>query len=575
MSSLHDGNYETWQIWQENYFLNLTFEKIVFLLVFLSSSIGFSQEAPSDTSLDPQLPLSLSLVDAVRLTLEKNPNIQLQQKQTEISAGIVQQEKGEFDLSITANVVQGVTHTPRTEFDLDPGFNLGEGDADKTIKVDDTSQYRIGLSKPTRFGTRFTAGAEVTRFNDNLNQEIASNRGLIFFSVNTPLLKGAGRKAAGAAEKAAKYNNEAELLMLIHTTADSILKTVSSYWDCIQAQRVYQILEERKTRAAKLVDDIKRIVDADELPKAELDQVRADSSEKQSESINAFQNFLVARQQLGLTIGLPLENLTGFPIPNLEDSIPEPNLEQDISYISQLPYLQGSLSRRTDYHALMKIQKSVETLLKAARRNLLPRLDFNLQFSYAGLEEGSQSRSLFRSLDPSDLVGLSALGILSMDWPFGRNKAKGNLKRLEAVHQQSFIRLQDLSRQVFSEILVAGEELKSTAKAFQKAKEANEMFENAVGNEEKKLKLGVSTLIDLIATEDRFTSSKINVLGAQIRYTKALVKLRFATGTLLQRKDYQYSALGFEDLTSLPPISKPQSNSKSSNPIMRKLPYER
>ena len=134
----------------------MTFEKMVFLLVFLSSSIGFSQEAPSNTSLDPQLPLSLSLVDAVRLTLEKNPNIQLQQKQTEISAGIVQQEKGEFDLSITANVVQGVTHTPRTEFDLDPEFDF-LGNAHKTIKVDDTSQYRIGLSKPTRFGTKFSA----------------------------------------------------------------------------------------------------------------------------------------------------------------------------------------------------------------------------------------------------------------------------------------------------------------------------------------------------------------------------------------------------------------------------------
>src|SRR5208337_3640691 len=58
---------------------------------------------------------TIGLVDAVRLTLAKNPDIQLHEKQVEIGHGSLQQATGQFDSTVGLTVGGSVNNTPLSQ----------------------------------------------------------------------------------------------------------------------------------------------------------------------------------------------------------------------------------------------------------------------------------------------------------------------------------------------------------------------------------------------------------------------------------------------------------------------------
>ena len=63
------------------------------------------------------------------------------------------------------------------------------------------------------------------------------------------------------------------------------------------------------------------------------------------------------------------------------------------------------------------------------------------------------------------------------------------------------------------------------------------LFERAVINEEKKLRAGTSTLLDVISQRDRLTSARQSQVSAHLALALALARLRFETGTLCPEAD--------------------------------------
>ena len=70
-------------------------------------------------------------------------------------------------------------------------------------------------------------------------------------------------------------------------------------------------------------------------------------------------------------------------------------------------------------------------------------------------------------------------------------------------------------------------------------------------NEERKLRAGTSTLINVISQRDRLTAARQGEVSAQLALALALVELRFATGTLLAAEG-ETKAVRYSRLTTLP-----------------------
>ena len=68
---------------------------------------------------------------------------------------------------------------------------------------------------------------------------------------------------------------------------------------------------------------------------------------------------------------------------------------------------------------------------------------------------------------------------------------------------------------------------------------AAKVYEESVRNEEKKLKAGLSTLINLVLTRDRLTGAQASSISGLRDYAVALLNFRFVTGSLFESQATQ------------------------------------
>lgn len=504
---------------------------------------------------------TVGLLEAVRMTLALDPSIRLQEKQIDFTKGVLQNVSGQFDLGLDTSLSRGITRTPRTQFERTN--SLSPALAGRLTTVLDEIDSHVGLKKQFRSGITVGPALDVTRIADNLDQQRAVNRADINFAVKVPLLKGFGRKATGAAEEAARIEYEASSLDLKQTIATRVLNTATAYWSCLAAAKQLQILRQSESRASNLVEQVKALIRGEELPASDLKQVEADSAGKAAARFAGEQQLYQARQNLGLAIGLPLEKLSTAPLPL--DMFPAAAPAPLILHSPQV--LQDSLGRRADYQSLLKAQQAAEILQVAARKNLKPQLDLNVQVGYASLEEGSQFARYYGTLEARRLAGANALAMLSLEWPFANNQARGLLLQRESLTEQTRIRIRDLARTIGSGILVAVNNLEQSLAQLEKAEVATFNYQLAVTNEWQKAQIGTSTIINVITTADRYADAQINRIAARSRYASALVQLRFETGTLVSPANAGGDSISLEDLITVPSLEPPSPQNQKRDPV--------
>ena len=98
--------------------------------------------------------------------------------------------------------------------------------------------------------------------------------------------------------------------------------------------------------------------------------------------------------------------------------------------------------------------------------------------------------------------------------------------------QQSAIRAQDLARNIGSGVILAFSDLERSTQQLLMAIQAANLYRQAVENEREKLRIGTSTIINVITLGDRLSASLLSEIGGKARYANALVRLRFETGLL-------------------------------------------
>jgi outer membrane protein len=515
--------------------------------LFLKSLACFICVAPLQAQAPPDLPKEIRLLEAIRLTLQSDPQIQIQEKQIQVSQGISRQAAGAFDWTMETALSQGLVRTPRTEFER---FQLGSFTNAANL-VEDITHYRLGLRKQFRSGIAVSPGFEATRIADNLDRDRALNRANVNLVIHIPLLKNFGTDATGAFERAARISAEAATLEFQHTIANRLLNATTAFWNLLAARRQLEILHGSEARASNLVVRVQDLVNAGEFPGAELEHVRADFAEKSAATVAGAQRLVAARQTFGLALGLSPGQLNSTPLP--ADAFPEtpgliaPGLFQNPKFLEQ------SLQRRADYLASLKNESAAEVLLAAAQKNLKPTLDLELEVGYAGLMEGSQFQRYYSSLDPRNSGGLNAFGSLRFEWPFGNNAARGLWLQRQGVLDQTRLRTLELARTISSSLHVAISELIRAMEEFKNLQTAAGHFRAADENEKEKLRLGTTTVLDVITTADRLANAQLNAVAGQARVAGAVARLRYELGLLVAAGADRDITLREEDFITLPP----------------------
>lgn len=492
------------------------------LLAFCLAAGLSAQERP--------LTEGLSLAEAVRLTLENDPNLRLEEARLRSAQGALLSSRGTFDTVISSDLSDTETDRPVSAI------------ATQTQAVISNS---LGLSR--RFRSSFSIEPELELLRTDPSGVGAVNVGTFSLTLRQPLLRGRGRTNATAPERSAERGVAAGRLDVRQAAAERVLVVGSQYWLARAAALNVGVLRETEERARELLETTRRLIEADVIPAAELVQVEADLVASETARIGGEQALFEARQDLGREIGLERAAIAALPIP----SDPFPALAP-----AEVPapeeadrFVTAALRRRADLLAARERRDASEILRRAADSDLKPQLDLVLIPSYTGLVEGTDPGSFFAPLY-RNVPGASAEVNLTLSWPTANSQARGELVQLESALEQSVL-LEDLvTRRIAADVPTALDAVSRSAEQLERATLAVRLFEQALVNEEKKLRGGTSTLLDVISQRDRLTSARQAEVSAQLALALALLELRFETGTILPEGDL--SIMDAAVLTTVP-----------------------
>lgn len=491
-------------------------------------------------SAPPATAQELGVLDAVRLALENDPNIAIGQAQLAGAQGALLGAAGQFDPVVTSRVDQVESDTPLSE---------------STSREERSLESAVGVSKQFRSGLTVTPEAGISRVDVPGGAVNALNVGTLAFAFRQPLLQGRGRTVTTANERSAEREVAASTLDLEQTTAERVLAVVSQYWTVRARLLDLDILSASEQSSRELLDTTRRLVEADQTPAAELVLLEANLAAKESSVIGGERALFTARQDLGREIGLEPERIATLPLP--ADPLPEVSPGEVPPPADAGRFIDEAIRRRADVRAARERQSAAEILLRAADDAMKPRLDLLFVPSWSGLVTGDGAGDYFGSLGRNVPGANASLGF-SLSWPTLNRTARGLQAQTEAIRRQTELLIELLSRGLGADVPSALDAVRSSALQVEKAAEAVRLFERAVINEEKKLRAGSSTLIDVISQRDRLTSARQTEVSARLALALALVRLRFETGTLLAAGDPGTggAALRTELLTTVPSLEE-------------------
>ncbi len=416
-------------------------------------------------------------------------------------AEVEQTQRGSFDLQLSKYYRTGLTLTP-------------------FLSLSGESYRWQGKPKSDKYGG---PGQE-----DTYNAHVG-------FSVAIPLGRGKGVEAAAAGEQASLIDWEASRQSLGFAASQSVLSTILAYLDLRRAQETVAVYQQSAELQGRLAELVRALVEADEVPRAELSRMEARQAEVGSQLAAAKASQAQAQASLAASMGVEVGELAGFPLAS--DSFPAVPTAAELQRLSVSTLLAAAVQRRLDLAAARSLERSGRVLWRAAVVNLAAKRDVEVKLSYAGLSDagGSMGHNLGEAVF-GNWAGPSASVGYSWEKPWANLAQKGQLEQRAAAWAQRQIAAVDLERRIKLDVLQTLGTLQEQLAQWQAAQTSAAAARQAVDNEVEKLRYGRSTLIDTILTEQRAVEAELTLIGAQAAVAQTVAKLRFDAGLLVEQQ---------------------------------------
>ncbi len=476
----------------------------------------------------------LALMDAVRMTLARDPNVAIEATRVDTARGALQIASGQFDPVVVSNLSETTADVPQSP-----------SSSDKTRMLQST----LGVTQQFRNGLILEPQVVIDRSQDVTAGSPALNTSTVTFQLRQPLLRGRGRAAVQAAELSAEREVAASGLDLRFAVSQRVQVVAAQYWQVRAAEHNLEVLRASEQSSRELLESTRKLIAADQVPAAEIVQIEASLTSAESARIGGERDLFAQKQALGREIGLDAAEIAALPLPS--DPFPEIRPGEVPPLAQSRDLIDLALRSRADLEAAR--QRRIETDLqrKAAENALKPQLDLVVAPGYSGLADNGGVGGFFGPLF-RNVPGAGTLVSLDLSWPTLNRRALGALLQIDAARRQQDLAVDLLVKGIGADVPAALDAVERDALQLAKAREAVGLFERAFTNEEKKLKAGTSTLLDLITQRDRLTAARQTEVAAELALALSLLDLRFRTGTLVGSGGGPTGEVGLARLTTLP-----------------------
>ena len=452
----------------------------------------------------------LRLEDAVATGLDRSPAIASARARRAQSSGQATNLQGSFDWVVDANASYAR---------LDGELSSAQDIEDQVLTLG------LGLSKQLDYGLLlrpFVNGARrETLISGPGGLDGQRFAGIFGLEVSQPLLRGRG--ALGAPAAAAALREQAAELDLRAARGIVLREVGQAYWAFRAALETRAILAEAEALSAGLLETTRQLVQAQQRPAAELDQLEATLADRQRARIEASLSVIESSTVLALAMGLGLEELETWE----EATTPFP-MRRPMAPRSELR--KRTLATRPEIAAARARVEAAATELEGAENGTLPALDLSASAAYT-LVDDNDGQSLIAPLGAST-PGVTADVRLDLELPIENRAQQGAADAFAAERLAAEIQLRDVERRALIGTDLAAQRVEILARAAERAERAVRAHERALRNAERRVAAGLSTLLDVTIFQDRLIAAKTVLVSLSARYASALVDVAFVTGRL-------------------------------------------
>ncbi len=446
----------------------------------------------------------MGLVEALRRTVTGHPVIQVWEQDVARQQALQRQARGQFDTVLSARAGESRLNSAL--------FGVAQravgGSSGVSFGYTDLS---AGATRQLRNGITVSPVVEISR-QGGVAGGPAVGTERVGFSVTVPLLRGRGREATSAEERATAVEAEAAAEQLQYRLTELLAETAGAYWENVAAARLLDVYQASESRGRAYLESVRTLVAADKVPRVEISQVEANLAARAAARAGSQQRLAEARGRLAIAQGL------SAPGEMPGDAFPK--ITMPTAAVDAL--IRSSLARRADLRAIRKLVDAAEIRRRAAVNLAKPGLELSAGAGFSSLQTRS---SAFRNGD------LSAS--LSYEFLRGNNLRQGRLDQAAVESRRESARVVEAERQVRVGVTAYWAALESAAERCGQTLMAVQRFEEALAGEREKYRLGVGSIVDLLTVEDRLTVASALAVEAEANFAAALARLALVSGSIL------------------------------------------
>ena len=418
--------------------------------------------------------------------------------------------------------------------------------------VFETSNSNIGIQKGFLTGTNVSLDWRNT-LNDtnslraNFDPSLRSN---VTLRISQSLLQGFGRSVNSRNIRIAKNNREVSDLAFETQVITTVTQVQNLYWDLVSFRAEVRSREEDLRLAQKLYEDNKRRVEIGVLAPIEIVRAEAEVASREQDLTLA-----VTRVQLQETTIKNAVSKNGLASPSILDVeiVPTDRIEvPDIEEIQPLQDLMRLALQSRPELAQSRIQlKNQDISLKGVRNAMLPQVSIfadltnnalagrlNENFvGFPGIENvvsdffvgglGTSLSQVLRRNFPDYQIGVR------VSFPLKNRRAQADMTATLLERRQDDIRLRQQENSIRAEVRDAVIGVQQARARFTAAEKTRILQERTLDAEQKKFKLGASTIFFVVEAQRDLALARSAEIAAQNNYIKSKVALDRATGKTL------------------------------------------
>src|SRR5580692_2112272 len=488
--------------------------------------------------------LTLSLRDAVVLTLENNSFVRVQETQVDFSKFALLGAHSPFDPLVTGSyITNNSTFPPQTTLG-----GTGVVLATKSI----TRSTQLTYSQTFETGTNVQAGLSSNRY--AFNNSTLNSFGFFDPSVNStlnfqftqPLLKNGWLFANQAPLIIARRNLEQSLANFAAEVSNNILQAVGQYWSVVEAQGNLEVARSSMDAAEATYKRDKRALELGALPPLDIYRSESQVASRRVQVIQSEYALKQAEDALRMTIGADQDpNIQALDLLLTE----KPDPVGELRAIDSATALQQALTKRPELDANRAALANDVTSIRLAHNHLLPELDLTGIYASNGLGGTQLTGVGNQTLSTSSLSQLGHFNYptygaqLSLTLPVRNRAAQAELGNALVSRRSDLYNERQLREQVALDVSNAVHQLEQAKLSIAAGKEALDLAKKTMAAEQRKYDLGSETIFFVLEAQTELASAELALLQAQVNYQLAVAGLDHATGELLEPYHVQIADL--------------------------------